>query len=69
MPKAVFGTGKKILFEDIEVVIPEKYDEYLTRLYGDYMTPPPPEKQVGHHYYEVADMNKSYREYIKEKQN
>lgn len=25
------------------------YDQYLTTLYGDYMTPPPPEKRLSHH--------------------
>ena len=69
MPCAVFGEGRKILFEGIEVLIPENYDEYLTRLYGDYMTPPPIEKQIGHHYYEIADMKKSYKEYTGGKQN
>lgn len=66
MPSRVFGQGQKIMFEGIEVIIPENYNEYLTRLYGDYMTPPPPEKRIGHHYYEIADMEKSYREYVKE---
>lgn len=40
-------------FEDREYCIPERYDQYLTKIYGDYMTPPPPEKQVSHHNYEV----------------
>lgn len=36
-------------FEDTTVKIPRDYDGYLTCLYGDYMTPPPPEKQVSEH--------------------
>lgn len=28
--------------------IPKGYDEYLTKHYGDYMTPPPKKKQVSH---------------------
>lgn len=32
-------------FEDIMVKVPHGYDEILTTLYGDYMTPPPPHKQ------------------------
>ena len=63
MPKDILGQGKKAVFEGIDVIVPEKYDEYLTRLYGDYMTPPPPEKRIAHHFYSAADMNKSYREY------
>jgi len=27
--------------------VPKKWDEYLTVVYGDYMTPPPPEKRNG----------------------
>lgn len=38
-------------FEDIEVLIPSAYDTILTRLYGDYMTPPPEEKRVTRHHF------------------
>ncbi len=38
-------------FEDREYNILENYDKYLTSIYGDYMTPPPVEKQVSHHSY------------------
>ena len=33
-------------FEDISVRISKYYDEYLTYMYGDYMSPPPPEKRI-----------------------
>jgi len=69
MPKDVFGSGTIATFENMQVVIPEKYDDYLSRLYGDYMTLPPVEKRIGHHYFDVADMHKSYKEYIKERKN
>ena len=36
-------------FGDFEVKLPIDYHEYLTDYYGDYMTPPPPEKQVPFH--------------------
>ena len=32
------------------------YDEYLTRMYGDYMKLPPKEKQVAEHNVEIYDM-------------
>ncbi len=65
MPKEVFGDGVFAKFENMDVIIPEKWDEYLTRLYGEYMVFPPEEKRISHHYCEVIDLSKSYREYIK----
>lgn len=42
-------TFKKIRFEDMEVLIPGGYHDLLTNAYGDYMTPPPKEKQIPEH--------------------
>ena len=39
---------KKIKFEDIYANVPNNCDAYLTILYGDYMTPPPPNKRQAH---------------------
>lgn len=39
-------------FEDYEFLIMDGYDKALTAKYGDYMTPPPVEKQVGMHGYD-----------------
>ncbi len=36
-------------FEDRKFKIMKGYDDYLTNAYGDYMTPPPPEKRVSTH--------------------
>ena len=38
-------------FEDIKIFVPTGYDEILKRLYGNYMMPPPTEKQITHHTY------------------
>lgn len=51
--KSVFGNPKYVPFEDMMLPVPEHYDEYLTQMFGDYMTPPPPEKQVGLHLIDV----------------
>ena len=63
MPAEWYGDGKKVPFEDIEVIIPENYDEYLTQIYGDYMTPPPAAKRNGH-FTDVIDLDKPYTEYM-----
>lgn len=49
-PKHLFDDIIDIKFEDRTYKAFAGYDEYLTLLYGDYMTPPPPEKQVPHHF-------------------
>lgn len=38
-------------FEEFEVLIPKDYDTILTRIYGDYMQLPPPEKRVSKHHF------------------
>ncbi len=47
-------------FEGREYRIPVGFDEYLSTIYGDYMTPPPKEKQITHHvskaYWKVSEI-------------
>ena len=68
MLKEYFGNGTIKMFEGIEVTVPENYDAFLKRLYGDYMKLPPEEKRVSHHYNEVIDLERSYNEYINKKE-
>lgn len=62
MSNGAFGLGQHIWnpeqfkekitvkFEDVDVLIPARYDEVLTILFGpDYMTPPPVEERVAKH--------------------
>ena len=58
--KEWFGEGIRVPFEDVSIIIPSDYKSYLSRLYRDYMTPPPPEKQISHHYHYFYDLNKRW---------
>ena len=49
-------------FEDTKFKAPNNYDKYLTKLYGDYMTPPPIEQRTGHMPYFV-DLNLAFEKY------
>lgn len=49
-PTEVFFPPKKAKFEGMDVLIPNKADQYLSSLYGDYMKVPPPEKRERHFY-------------------
>lgn len=49
MPKRILEPAKEMKFEDTVIKVPANVDEYLTRIYGDYMTPPPKEQQLPDH--------------------
>lgn len=61
MPKSYFGKPTLYTFEDMKVYGPELYDEYLTRIYGDWRQLPPKEKQASHHDFIELDLHKSYK--------
>ncbi len=63
-PKDHYGEGLGVKFEGVDVRVPEKFDEYLTRKYGDWRAELPAEEQAGHHYYQVCDLTKPYTEYV-----
>lgn len=62
--RRVLGTPKLYDFEDTKLYGVENADEYLTKIYGDYMTPPPEDKRGGHSI-SYVDFNMPYKEYIK----
>lgn len=50
MKRCIYGTPQRLKFEDCELLAPEKYDEYLTHLFGkNYMQIPPEHKRVKPH--------------------
>ena len=65
IPREWVQSSVEMKFEGISVNVSDKYDEWLTYVYGDYMSLPPENERVGHHYVDIFDMNKSYTEYIK----
>lgn len=46
---SVFDEYADVQFENRKYMAVKDYDAYLTATFGDYMTPPPPEKQVKEH--------------------
>ncbi len=64
-PRDQYGKGAWAEFEGLKVRIPEKYDEYLTQKYGNWRADLPEEEKVGHHYYEICDLERPYTEYFK----
>lgn len=64
-PKEYFGEGVECDFEGIKIKVPAKTEEYLTRLYGDYMQLPPEEKRYGHHHTFALDLERSYIDVLK----
>ena len=63
-PRGQYGQGTSVCFEGLNVIVPEKYDEYLTQKYGDWRADLPEEQQIGHHYAEVVDTTRPYTDYI-----
>ena len=47
MPVHCFDGYTTLEFEGMQFPVLAGYDEFLSRFYGDYMTPPPPEKRCG----------------------
>lgn len=65
-PSDQYGQGASVLFEGMNICVPEKFHDYLTQKYGDYTKDPPETEQVGHHYFVICDCAKSYECYIEE---
>lgn len=53
MPKEKFLPLTQLSFEGAKFKVPNNYDYVLTKIFGDYMLPPPVEKRVGLHAVEI----------------
>ena len=61
------GTPRLYSFEDTHFYGSENANEYLKRLYGDFMKLPPIDKRIFRHNYFYLDFNLPYRDYIANK--
>lgn len=55
-----FGKPTLYQFENIEIFGPEKYDEYLKSIYGNWRQLPPKEKRYTKHDFVLFDLDHSY---------
>lgn len=62
-PKHIYDGVDYVEFEGIKMPCMSGYDEYLTMVFGDYMTEPPKEQQVPHHDIAYIDLNTPCAEY------
>ena len=53
MDKNIYDEYINVPFENCNASILKDYDIYLTSIYGDYMTPPPKEKQIAPHIFKI----------------
>lgn len=65
MKKEIFGTPTAYSFEGLKITGPEKFDDYLTTLFGNWRELPPAEKRVSAHNNEYLDLNNSWKNYKK----
>ena len=66
-PKEWFASAVYREFEGLQMPIPVGYDPYLKKAFGDYMTPPPEDKQKPPHDMILVDTERSYKEVLKGK--
>ena len=63
--KKILGEPKEYEFEGKKFLGVSDAHQYLTEMYGDYMTPPPKEKQIQHNFYYIT-LELPYREFAKQ---
>ncbi len=68
-PKRIYDGVDHVTFEGLRMPCMKGYDEYLTMVFGDYMTPPPKEQQKPHHDIAYLDLNTPCEVYDNEHKN
>lgn len=63
-PREEYGRGTWSEFEGLPVCIPEQYNKYLVRKYGNWQEELPMEQQTSHHKFLKSDPFHSYKEYL-----
>lgn len=62
MGRELFGTPKLWPFEDLSIFLPERSEEYLRVLYGQWELLPPESARVSHHDYLYLNLDQPYGE-------
>lgn len=60
----IFGDGMVVKFEGINVIIPKKYNEFLSQKYPNWQLELSESEKKGHHYCEIIDYDNSYTKYV-----
>lgn len=68
-PKRIYDGVDHVTFEGLRMPCMKGYDEYLTMVFGDYMTSPPKEQQKPHHDIAYLDLNTPCEVYDNEHKN
>ena len=50
----IYGSGKKVAFENVYLTVPDNPEVILSRIYGDYMRLPPESERKGHEVLKVS---------------
>lgn len=58
--KDIMGVPQIYTFEGIEIYGVEKYDQYLTSLYGEWRKLPPENQQISHHDFVYLNLSESF---------